>query len=146
MTPDNDGDDMRYSFLALQSAHVDWGLFLLARGCYNANMPYSAKKIFSHPNRAVHVRDIGLADASDDEILEHASAEDAIVVTRDLDFANIILHPIHTHAGAVVMRVPPYFTAEETKKVLQQFLSVADTKTLSRALTVIEPGRFRMRR
>ena len=112
----------------------------------DANMPYSGKKLFGHPDRAVHVRDIGLADASDDEILERARQEGAIVVSRDMDFANIILHPIHTHAGAVVMRVPAYFTAEEIKKVLQQFLSVADTKIMSRALTVIEPGRFRLRR
>ena len=112
----------------------------------DANMPYSAKKLFRRPNRAVHVRDIGLAEASDDEIIERAIAEEAIIVSRDLDFANILLHPLDTHRGAVILRVPSYFTAEHINKVLKQFLLVISTKSLSRALTIVEPGQFRIRR
>jgi len=112
----------------------------------DANMPYSAKKVFQQSDRAIHVRDIGLADASDDEILERARQEDAVLVSRDLDFANIIVHPINTHAGAVVLRVPSQFTADDIKKVLKQFLSVVDRNSLSQSLTIVEPGQFRIRR
>ena len=112
----------------------------------DANMPYSAKKIFQRLDQVIHVRDIGLGGASDNEILERANQEGAILVTRDLDFANIILHPINAHAGAVVLRVPPYFTAEDIKKVLKQFFSVVDRALLPQALTIVEPGQFRMRR
>lgn len=92
-----------------------------------------------------HVRDLGMADASDDEIIVHAVREGAILITRDLDFANTVLHPINTHAGAVALRVPPYFTAQEIIKVLKQFLFVADRSLLSGFLTIIEPGRYRTR-
>jgi predicted nuclease of predicted toxin-antitoxin system len=112
----------------------------------DANMPYSAKKILRQFGHPIHVRDVGLADASDDTILKYAQREDAIVVSRDLDFANIILHPINAHAGAIVLRVPSSFTAEQIKKVLAQFLAVVDVTILSRVLTIVEPGQFRMRR
>ena len=46
----------------------------------DANMPYSAKKVFQRPDRVIHVRDTGLADASDDEILEYARREDAVLI------------------------------------------------------------------
>lgn len=112
----------------------------------DANMPYSAKGVFRRSDDAIHVRDIGLADASDDEILRYARREDAIVVSRYLDFANIILHPINTHAGAIVLRVPPWFTTEQIKKTLKRFFSIADIESLPRALTIVEPGQFRVRR
>lgn len=111
----------------------------------DANMPHSAKKLFSSPDTVAHVRDLGMADASDDEIIARAVREGAILITRDLDFANTVLHPINTHAGAVVLRVPPYFTAQEITKVLKQFLSVADRGLLSGFLTIVEPGRYRTR-
>ena len=112
----------------------------------DANMPYSAKKIFARSDWVIHVDDVGLGDASDDEILERANQDGAILVTRDLDFANIILHPINTHVGAVVLRVPSFFTAENINGVLKQFLSIVDTESLSRTLTIVEPGQFRVRR
>lgn len=112
----------------------------------DANMPYSAKSVFRGHDRAIHVRDIGLTDASDDEILEYARREETMIVSRDLDFANIMLHPINTHAGAVVLRVPSSFTAEQIKKVLQRFLLVVDIASLPRSLTIVEPERFRIRR
>lgn len=93
-----------------------------------------------------HVRDIKLADASDGDILAYARQDEMLVISRDLDFANIILHPLDTHAGTIVLRVPPHFTAEEINKVLRQFLSVANMQSLSHALTIVEPGQFRVRR
>ena len=111
----------------------------------DANVPFSMKDVFASPDVAFHVRDIGMADKSDDEIAAYAAREGAILITRDLDFANILLHPIETHAGAIVLRVPPYFTAREIVKVFKQFLSVAEESSLSHALTIVEPGRYRIR-
>lgn len=112
----------------------------------DANIPYSAKRIFRRPHAAAHVRDIGLADAADDEILKRASKEGAILVTRDLDFGNLLLYPLGTHNGVMILRVPPYFTAEEIIKTLRRFLAHIDIASLARAVTIIEPGQYRVRR
>jgi len=93
----------------------------------------------------VHVRDLGLGSATDAEIARHALKEKAVIITRDLDFANIILHPISTHYGVVVLRVPSYFTVKHIISLLKIFFSKVMTENLIRRLTIVEPGRYRMR-
>ena len=111
----------------------------------DANMPYSAKEVFRKPDDVFHVRDIGLASATDEEIRKKALESEAVLVTRDLDFANIILHPLATHHGIVVLRVPSYFTAKQIVSVLKLFfLKIQKTDLIDR-LTILEPGRYRTR-
>lgn len=113
----------------------------------DANMPRSAKSIFTEADEVVHVRDIGLGDASDSDILQYAVGEQAVVVTRDMDFANIVLHPVASHAGVVVLRVPPSFTAAQIVGFLLWFMEeIGDMRQLSHALIIVEPNRFRIRK
>lgn len=112
----------------------------------DANIPYSVKEIFPSTDEVVYVRDVALANASDDEIIKYALQDRIIVISRDLDFANIILHPINTHAGVVILRIPAYFEAVNIKNVLKCFLSVVDKNLLPYAVTIVEPSRYRIRR
>lgn len=112
----------------------------------DANVPYSAKKIFRKNDAALHVRDIDLADATDDEILKRAVASGAVLITRDLDFANIVAYPPETHCGVIALRLPSHFTASQIKRVLKQFFSRIDKKSLQAALTIVEAHQYRMRR
>ena len=110
-------------------------------------MPRSAKSVFADTDEVVHVRDVGLANASDSDILGYALREQAVVITRDLDFANIVLHPIKSHAGVVVLRVPSSFKAMQITQFLSWFLKeIGDKHDLWHALTIVEPNRFRVRR
>ena len=52
------------------------------------------------------VRDIGLNATPDKEILKHAQAIDAVVVTRDVGFGSTLDYPPGTHAGIIVLRIP----------------------------------------
>ena len=94
---------------------------------------------------SVHVRDVGLESASDEKILRCAVRSRAVLVTRDLDFANVILHPPRTHYGVVVLRTPSHFTARHLNSLLRVFLSRERTERLTRRLTILEPGRYRTR-
>lgn len=111
----------------------------------DANIPHSAKLIFGKNHQALHVRDIGLANASDERILKFASKINAVLITKDLDFANIILYPIKTHTGVIVLRVPAHFKAHSINNTLRQFLSSVKVEDLINAVTIIEPGRYRFR-
>ncbi|MFY9463369.1 MAG: DUF5615 family PIN-like protein [Candidatus Sungiibacteriota bacterium] len=111
----------------------------------DANIPYSAKAVFHKLDSVVHVLDVGLVDASDNDIIRWAVAHDAIIVTRDLDFANIVAHPISSHVGAIILRVPSHFTFAEIKKVLTSFLTVAEKEELRHAVVIVEPGKYRIR-
>lgn len=111
----------------------------------DANIPYSAREIFLKSDTVVHVRDMGLASATDEEILRKALQIEAVVVTRDLDFANTLLHPLETHRGVVVLRVQPQFTAKQIASVLKLFFTKVQKRDLLNRLTIVEPGRYRMR-
>lgn len=110
----------------------------------DANIPYSAAAIFS-AGEAVHVRNIGLGTASDAEIAKYALKEKAVLITRDLDFANIILHQPVTHHGVVVLRVPSYFTAKHIISLMKVFFLKVTRESLIQRLTILEPGRYRTR-
>ena len=72
----------------------------------DATLPSSSKERFKTYGQAEHARDVGMAGATDREILDYASKNKALLVTKDLDFANTLLYPIHSHACVIVLRVP----------------------------------------
>ncbi len=111
----------------------------------DANLPRSAWAVLKkHGHRAEHVRDIGLADAPDPLIAERAKAMEAILVTRDLDFADIRAHPPQDCPGILVLRVPEYDRANEIADVLESLLLKPDlVKSLPRRLTILERGHVR---
>jgi hypothetical protein len=51
-------------------------------------------------------RDIGLYGADDPQVFAHAQNDVRTIVTRDVDFADIVAYPLGTHHGIVVARVP----------------------------------------
>jgi predicted nuclease of predicted toxin-antitoxin system len=112
----------------------------------DANLPYSSKEVFKKFGQANHARDVGLARATDREVIEHASEHKAILVTKDLEFANVLLYPLNSHSGVIVLRLPFYFTAKQINNVLREFLSSLDVKELENAVIIVELGRYRMRR
>lgn len=96
--------------------------------------------------KVFHVRDLDLESATDEQIIRVAMKQKLVLVTRDLDFANIFSYPPRTHAGVVILRIPFSFTATDIKKVLTRFLREIDYKLLRKATTIVEPARFRIRR
>ena len=112
----------------------------------DANMPYSSKEVFKNFGQVNHAGDIGLARAADREIIEYVAERKAILVTKDLEFANVLLYPINSHSGVVVLKLPFYFTAKQINNALKSFLSSLDVKELENAVTIVELGRYRMRK
>lgn len=112
----------------------------------DANIPYSAKEIFSAKHAAWHVRDLGLEHSSDENILARAQKERAVIITRDLDFANILNFPISSHCGIIVMRVPYFYSAGDIKRVLRAFIIIVRPQELVNSLVIVEEGRFRIRK
>lgn len=112
----------------------------------DADTPYSSVAVLQEFGQdAVHVRDVGLGDADDDDIFAYAQEEERIIVSRDLDWSNLLDYPLGSHRGIVVLRVPPTFRAEQINRVLRSFLENVEIEDLGRALAIVEPGRYRLR-
>lgn len=113
----------------------------------DANMPRSAAALVSRFGHQVEfAKDIGMGGASDDEIATHARKTGAVLLTRDLDFADVRRYPPDEFLGLVVLRLPEQTTASEIAQVLERFLS--DTvlvNSLPGHLAIVEYERARFR-
>ena len=113
----------------------------------DANLPLTAVPLlqrFGH--QAEHVRSLGLADAADAVIAARAKAAGAILLTRDLDFADMRRYPPAEHAGLLVLRVREDVVAAEILRVLENFLRQTELPVqLGGRLAILEPDRVRFR-
>ena len=91
------------------------------------------------------VRESGMAGATDRQVSARAQSEGRILVTMDLDFANILQYPPAEYAGMLVLRVP-HPTRLHAVNTLRGFLSVVTEQEIESALVIVEPGAYRIRR
>ncbi len=112
----------------------------------DANVPYSAKECFEDEHEVTHVRECGLADATDEIISTWAQHHHAVLITRDFDFANILNFPPHEYSGIVVLKMPYTYRVEQIKRLLKNFLQAANLSKLTKTLVIVEEGRYRVKR
>ena len=113
----------------------------------DSNLPYSSVDIFKNFNHDVqHARNIGMANAPDNKIIEYAKKHKRILVTKDLGFGNILNYPIKSHCGVIILRLPFYYTAKQINNALSRFLKYIKEKDIKNAITILEISRYRTRR
>lgn len=113
----------------------------------DANVPYSAKETFQlKGHQVIHVRDVSLEQSTDFVIARWARRKKAVLVSRDLDFANIVSFPPKNHYGLLVLRLPSAVSAKQICRYLDGFLDFAGGRDLKNTLVIVEPARIRIRR
>ncbi len=111
------------------------------------DLPVAAAELLrSSGHEAMHVRELGLRGSTDRALFDFAQSEHALIVSADLDFANILQFPVGSHRGIVVLRFPDYFRRAEIVDLLSRFLDSADVDSFVGALVIVEPGTYRVRR
>ena len=113
----------------------------------DANLPRTAVAVFQAAGHtAAHVKELGMGGATDDIIAARARAEGWVLVTRDLDFADVRAYPPADYAGLLVLRLGDEATAVEIKALLESFMGEAEwLGQLPGRLCILEPGRVRFR-
>jgi len=110
----------------------------------DADSPYSLIGVFErYTLKAIHVRDV-LKYATDEEIYVYAQKNKCIIVTKDIGFAEAFMN--NKGFGLILIRLPYYFTADKINKVFDEFLKEANMNELSTAITVLELGRYRIKK
>ncbi len=109
------------------------------------NMPREAADLLRNLGHDVEsIQDLNLQGVKNGYIYRLIQAEDRILVTFDLDFANILNYPTKTHPGIIVLRLrvqnPPSVVA-----ALQRFLQKVIPDELRENLTIVEEFRYRIR-
>ena len=94
---------------------------------------------------AVHLREQGLQRLADPEILRKAASEGRIILTFDLDFADLMALGIETAPSVVIFRLHDEAPASVNPRLLE-ILERRKSELEDGALIVVEDSRYRMRR
>jgi len=81
--------------------------------------------------------------AEDREIIEYSRKTGRVVVTRDLDFGDVLRYP--NHPGAIILRLLSEYTAKELNDIFREFLSSVEGQILQKSIIIVELGRYRRR-
>ena len=90
------------------------------------------------------VADEGLCGADDGEVFRRCVAEGRILVTLDLDFADLRAYPPGMHGGIWVLR-PPKQTFQAIDALVQAGLRLASIEPAHGRLWIIDERRVRIR-
>ena len=111
----------------------------------NALSPAVAIELNQAGHDAVHVRELGMHAASDEEIFDHAHAEQRVVVSADTDFGTLLAARKQTSPSVILFRHGsqhrPSDQAELLRANLPQLLSALENGSI----VVIQPDRIRVR-
>ena len=98
----------------------------------------------SHGHEVVRVSEIGLAKATDVELLAVAQEQRRLFVTRDRDYGNLVFVK-SAGTGVIYLRMLPSDQAAVHRE-LERVLTSYTEDELSHAFVVVEPDRHRYRR
>jgi len=96
-------------------------------------------------HKVITLKELGAEKAPDEEVLKLAFELDAVLVTNDTGFGNVLTYPPSTHKGVILLRLTKR-TEAYVHKVLRFFVGKVTQEELKGALVVIGPRGYRIRR
>lgn len=96
-------------------------------------------------HEVIRVKDVGLAQALDEEILQYACTKGLVVVTMDKDFGALVFLRCIENGGVILLRCGPTII-NNAHNEFKRFLDIHKDKSLKDCFVVIEPNRHRIRR
>jgi predicted nuclease of predicted toxin-antitoxin system len=111
------------------------------------DMPRSTGIILrKHRYEVKDIRDYGLRGAEDEKVYEFAQREEAVILTGDRDFGNILRFPLGSHFGIVVAHFPNEMpNIEINRHLIGRFKGLSEDEFKGN-LIVIDPRKIRIRR
>lgn len=109
------------------------------------NLPREAEALFrSKGHEPETALDEALGGRPDEELLDACRREKRILVTLDLDFADIRLYPPASHAGIWILR-PALQSVKMTLSAARGALALLDKEPAEQRLWIVENDRVRIR-
>ena len=90
-------------------------------------------------------KELGLQQASDEDLLKSARGENRLLITRDKGFGGLVFLNKELATGVILLRMTP-MNAEEVHHELHRLLEEHGEDELKKVFCVVEPHRHRIRR
>lgn len=111
----------------------------------NALSPLVAEYLRSRGHDAVHVRDLGLANADDTEIFDRATVEKRAIISADTDFGFILAQRKTNQPSVILFRGATSRKPENQSKILEDNLANLSTEINTGSVIVFDGTRVRIR-
>ncbi|MCG3133330.1 MAG: hypothetical protein HMLKMBBP_00475 [Planctomycetes bacterium] len=108
--------------------------------------PKLARLLAADGHDAVHVAELGLAHAADDDVFARAAAEDRVLVSADTDFGTLLALTRSTRPSVLLFRRGTPRSGAAAASLLRRVLPEVAPAFASGAIVVIDQGRTRVRR
>jgi predicted nuclease of predicted toxin-antitoxin system len=96
-------------------------------------------------HEVIRLKDIASASSEDDTVASLAVSYNAILLSNDKDFADIIKYPPKEHSGIIVLRITPQ-SEGIVHNTLLNLLASKPLKEIYGSLAVIRGNKIRFRR
>jgi predicted nuclease of predicted toxin-antitoxin system len=94
---------------------------------------------------AIHVRELGMQAASDQEIFDHAAQDDRIVVSADTDFGTLLAIRKQSSPSVILFRHGSQHRPADQTALLKTNLPQIAAALDAGSIVVIQPDRIRIR-
>jgi predicted nuclease of predicted toxin-antitoxin system len=111
----------------------------------NALSPVLAELLRKAGHQAVHVRDIGLHHAADEDIFERATSADFVLVTADTDFGTLLARRSAAKPSLILFRGEGSRKPEALATLMLSNLAQLREALATGCIVTFEPTRVRVR-
>lgn len=105
----------------------------------------TVKLLRAQGHEVIRLKELGQAEAEDPHVLSLAQSLDAVLLTNDKGFGNILIYPPERYGGILMLRVTAA-NQQRVHEILLDFLNKHDREALRKALVVIDARTYRVRR
>lgn len=113
----------------------------------NENIPRSTGRLLKEHGYTIEdIRDFGLRGIEDENVLLLAARRQAVLLTADKEFANILWFLSGNHSGILVLQFPKEMSTTEINRHVIEGLKNLAEEDFKGNLIILEPGRLRKRK
>jgi predicted nuclease of predicted toxin-antitoxin system len=118
----------------------------MGRFLIDEDLPFLWSSLLRQRGHAAdHIQELNLPGCSDARVYA-AQERQAVIITGDSDFGNLLRFPLGSHFGIVVVQYPTAMRTRELATQIADTLCSLDDAIFKGSLVIIEPGRARIKR
>lgn len=94
------------------------------------------------------IQELGKTSATNGTVIKIAEKEKAVIITNDLDFGNLILYPLGTHEGIIVLRpkLNDDQAIDDVHNILIHLLNDLKPEEIKKSLIIVDRNKYRLKK